>query len=168
MAAGVLDAGDDSIFLGDDKFRKFMESVEVITRGPQEPDLAVSPAEITDDDAAPDAAALPEPPVQPEELIEAEEDIMPGKPVAEPAQAVASTAGAGQSTSQELVQDGLRFLGRLAQTLSDREATEKLVESITEKDEKTGRTYVKLPVDDVDVVHQFFKALGGLMKGGRE
>jgi hypothetical protein len=72
-----------------------------------------------------------------------------------------------QQAPQDLVQGGLRFLGRLAQTLSDRKATEQLVESITEKDEKTGRTYVKLPVDDVDVVHQFFQALGGLLKGGR-
>lgn len=33
IAAGILDGGDNNIFLGEDKFKQFMKSVESVTSG---------------------------------------------------------------------------------------------------------------------------------------
>jgi hypothetical protein len=59
--------------------------------------------------------------------------------------------------------EGLSFLGRLSQTLSDERATQQLVDEIVEKDEKTGQSYLKIPVEDSEVVKNAAKLLGGLL-----
>jgi hypothetical protein len=66
---------------------------------------------------------------------------------------------------QDLLAGGLRFLSGLAQTLSSPEATERLVSSIVERDERTGRSYMKIPVDDQQTVVNVVNMLGQLFKG---
>lgn len=68
-------------------------------------------------------------------------------------------------TAEELVQNGVQFFTQLASTLSDRQATERLVNSILEKDEKTGQTFVRLPVESAQAVEGVLNLLGGLLKG---
>ena len=63
------------------------------------------------------------------------------------------------------MQMGMQFLSGLAQTLADPKATQDLVESITETDEETGETYVKIPVQGKDLVQNAFKALGAFFQG---
>lgn len=65
-----------------------------------------------------------------------------------------------------LVADGMSFLGRLAATLADEQATNRLVSEITERDEKTGQTYLKIPVEGEAVVSGVLKLLGGLLGKG--
>ena len=64
-----------------------------------------------------------------------------------------------------LLAGGLRFLSGLAQTLSSPEATERLVSSTVERDEKTGRSYMKIPVDDQQTVVNVMNMFGQLLKG---
>lgn len=168
MAAGVLDDGEDSIFLGDSKFRKFMESVEVITRdvAPQSVD-EVEPSIQSDNEPEefrPDAAApVAEPvPVFAETQAEPNEDTEEAVPQSPPAPA--SPARVQEGTPQALVQNGIQFFSQLAQTLSNPEATERLVKTIVQKDEKTGQTYVKLPVENEAMVQGVLNLLGGLFK----
>lgn len=68
--------------------------------------------------------------------------------------------------AQNLVADGLSFLGRLAETLKDEQATDQLVSEITERDEATGKTYLKIPVEGEAVVAGVLKMLGGLLGKG--
>jgi hypothetical protein len=159
MAAGVLDDGEDTIFMGDSKFRKFMESVEVITRdtggAPVLTPVDITAGEEPDEDLyRPDVAAAPEPPAVPDEP---EEDFETEQPAQRP------SAPAG--TPEALVHQGVQFFGQLARTLSDPDATTRLVKSIVEKDEKTGQTYVKLPVENEEMVAGVLNLLGGLLKG---
>lgn len=162
MAAGVLDDGEDTIFMGDSKFKQFMASVETITRGTTIGEMSsVEPDEIeqpniapSDEEAlAPDFAAEPEPlPRKHTETYEPEEQSTlpaPSSPRAEPA---------------ALIQNGMQFLGQLAQTLSDPQATKRLVDTIVQKDEKTGQTFVKLPVENEQAVEGMLNLLGGLLK----
>jgi len=53
-------------------------------------------------------------------------------------------------------------LGKLAQTLSSPEATQQLVSSIVQKDEKDGKTYLKIPVENEKVIENALTLLGGL------
>ena len=172
MAAGVLDAGDDCIFLGDDKFRKFMESVEMITKDAT-PASGADGNNLADEVMLqPDESAAPEPLLVPEE----EEISFPHDAPSEQGQEILSRQPSSGTAStsdnraqrelhpQSLVQDGIRFFTQLAGTLSDRDATNRLVAQIVEKDEKTGQTYVKLPVESEAVVKDVFKLLGNLFQ----
>ncbi len=174
MAAGVLDDGDDTIFMGDSKFKQFMASVETITRDTVSSMASVSPDELeapapatkrSDDDFLPDTAAAPEPErgtIAPSPEIATDLDTPDEMQEQQPAQN-RGTQHDGHSP-EVLVQNGLQFFTQLAKTLSDPQATEKLVKSIVHKDEKTGQTYVKLPVENEQAVAGLFNLLGGLLK----
>lgn len=163
MAEGVLDGGEDTIFLGDDKFKQFMNSVENLTEVPLEEDLPVDQPEEHES----------------EEIVAAVvdvEDFMLNQPttiptflgdddIKEPERQLVS-ADATQSTTppaaQELIQNGLNFFVQLAQTLKSPEATKQLVSSITQKDEN-GKTYLKIPVENEEVIQNAVQALGALL-----
>jgi superfamily II DNA or RNA helicase len=68
-------------------------------------------------------------------------------------------------TPGELIQTGVSFFSGLAQTLSSPEKTRELVQSIVAKDEQTGQTYLKIPVENAAVVENAVKLLGGLLAG---
>ena len=59
---------------------------------------------------------------------------------------------------------GMNFLSGLAQTLSDPKATQELVNNITETDEQTGQSYLKIPVQGKDLVENAFKVLGAFFQ----
>ncbi|MEL7159932.1 MAG: helicase-related protein, partial [Bacteroidota bacterium] len=64
-----------------------------------------------------------------------------------------------------LVARGIGFLDGLTKTLSDPEATQALVEEITEQDAE-GNTFLKIPVENQASVANALKLLGGLFGGG--
>ena len=63
---------------------------------------------------------------------------------------------------KELVSQGIAFLSGLAETLQSPEATAQLVDSITEKDESTGQTVIKIPVADKSTVSNLLSLVGKL------
>ena len=70
----------------------------------------------------------------------------------------------GENKESELMVNGLKFFSQLAQTLGDKEATARLVSSITEHDKKTGKTYLKVPVENEKTVEDAIMMLGTLFK----
>jgi SNF2 family DNA or RNA helicase len=166
MAAGVLDDGEDAIFMGDSKFKKFMASVEVITRDTLSV-AAAPPTEETEEKAAPrqapaDFDVLPEPSLEP--LHEPQETPAALPDDLDIPDETPSKTGTPQPAAEALVQNGVQFFSQLARTLSDPQATERLVKTIVQKDEKTGQTYLKLPVENEQAVSGVLQLLGGLLK----
>ena len=165
LADAVLDAMEDSVFMSDRKFRDFMENLEKVAT-PAEPSEV--PAEVGSDtdlevpQGAPAAAAPEEEAPVPSEDWR-EEETAPQKESAPQPKGEPLAATPGGNGSRELISQGMNFLGRLAQTLADEQATRQLVEEITEKDEATGKTYLKIPVESEDVVKNAVKLLGGLL-----
>jgi len=190
LAQGILDNGEDAIFMDTDKFTKFMETVEAVTGASDIPDEAVVSADevmesvemgvlplvfedtesegdeidnsdkvdkgVKDDDGGED------------DYFEGDDDIVPIETITSSHHEVAPSpvaASPAQPEPQDLLAGGLRFLSGLAQTLSSPEATERLVSSIVERDEKTGRSYMKIPVDDQQTVVNVMNMLGQLFKG---
>jgi superfamily II DNA/RNA helicase len=181
MAQGVLDPdGDDTIFMSESKFKKFMENVESLTgEGWQAPPSeAAEPAPMYGADE--DFEQTPEAPVS-ESAAEAAPDFeadrsdtvreeagtapSPGKPARQGGGGKTGSAGSTPATPQELIQTGMSFFAGLAQTLSSPEKTQELVQSITATDEDTGQTYLKIPVENAAVVENAVKLLGGLLAG---
>lgn len=175
MAQGVLDPdGDDTIFMSESKFKKFMENVESLTgEGWQAPLAeAAEPAplpgveeEFEQAPAMEDAAPAATPPDFEEAQEEAGAASAPGKPARPAGGTKAGSAGSAPATPQELIQTGMAFFAGLAQTLSSPEKTQELVQSIVATDEDTGQTYLKIPVENAAVVENAVKLLGGLLAG---
>jgi len=68
-----------------------------------------------------------------------------------------------KENSNEVIESGLLFFTKLAQTLSNKEATESLIKSITEKDEK-GKTYMKIPVESEESIKTVVTMFGALVQ----
>jgi len=155
LAEGVLDSGEDSIFMEDGKFKKFMNSVgEMVDATNSEGRQTVQVVEEKETET-PELEKQPdlfsEIPVEPEannafEEIETVENPSDNQP------------------EENLLTQGLKFLGRLSETLADKEATQKLVASVTEKDEQTGQTYLKVPVESEKIIENAVLLLGSLLK----
>ncbi len=169
MAQGVLDPdGDDTIFMSESKFKKFMENVESLTGdGWQSPPTETpDPATL---DGAEDLNPAPEKPLP----APAERAAPPPSATAKPAPDRATQSpsapnrlpAATPNTPQELIESGVSFFSGLTQTLSSPEKTQALVQSILEKDEETGQTYLKIPVENAAVVENAVKLLSGLLAG---
>lgn len=153
VAAGILDNGEDSIFAGDDKFKKFMQSVESMTQNEQETEAiefdSTEKEEISESLVQEDGTILLDQPI---------EDLFEETINQQPPAITQSTPHIPQP--QELIQNGMNFLSQLMTTLNNPEATKNLTKSITEKDETTGQVYLKIPIQNTDIVENALSFLG--------
>ncbi|MGH1437349.1 MAG: DEAD/DEAH box helicase [Lewinella sp.] len=172
LAQAVLEATEKDVFMDKNRFEEFMERLQVVTTT----DVG-EPA--TDDNSSIHEENLERPsPAQEdtldpaetlvEEWWEADEDktsvsSVPVTNSQEGTRQPSASATANAGGPQQLVNDGISFLSRLTQTLSNPAATEQLVNSLVKKDEKTGETYLKIPVENADIVQNGLKLLSGLL-----
>lgn len=173
MFEGVLDGGEDSVFVSDDKFKKFMEDLSCVMDDTPEPPVVEyvdseteeQTADTTDHEEAKATQGNPEDMAgQPSSNVESQtsnddsgNDVQPTPPLDR--HAVNPTPG----NPRQLISQGVSFLSGLAKTLKSEEATRQLVDNIVEVDEKTGEVNVKIPVESKETVMQLFSLLGKLM-----
>lgn len=142
---GILDNGEDTIFLEDSKFDKIMESiketVEVVGAANADTPFVAEESEEKIDEAT----ALQG---DGDATNEAQQE-MPG-------------SGLPEENPDVLVQQGVSFLSGLARTLASPEATRKLVDSLVEEDKETGRTTLRIQVPDKESVVGVLSMLGKL------
>lgn len=155
IAAGILDNGEDSIFLGDDRFKQFMQSVESITQE--------IPLENTSFDTEERKEIAPA-------AIGKNSPAIPSIPEDEPAQQTSlpepvQQNGTTGASSTSLIKNGMSFFTQLINTLHDPQAVKQLAETITEKDSQTGQTWIKLPVENEKIVEKTLQLLADLLNG---
>ena len=187
LAQGILDQGEDVIFMDTDKFTKFMETVEAVTVSDDlQGEAIVSDEEVMEpvEMGSQTTYSIEDEELETDNLFEVSEeeedtedddghiagddDIVPVETITTDRETFSLPVAASSSTHpepQDLLSGGLRFLSGLAQTLSSPEATQRLVSSIVERDEKTGRSYMKIPVDDQQTVVNVMNMFGQLFKG---
>jgi hypothetical protein len=168
LFAGVLDGGDKDVFLGGSKLNRFMETVERMTTAiPEVPAEDVSgaptvPEPAVNDRPAAEVGPRPRPTVAP--------------PVETPAPAPA-VAAADPWTG--LLQAGMALLQQFAAASGAGQAAKPAAASVgvparpaasplVARDERTGETYLKLPVPSPEVVEQALKTVGALLEGLRK
>jgi hypothetical protein len=179
MFEGVLDNGEDTIFLGNEtKFTAMMDTLgEVLDEEKQQTTVVPVDAETTY--AAP--SSVPSMPVASSDMDSADEP----EPVKDdsansventtkdiPAQqdhVDEETASSSPSVSsvhsnscrpQELVAQGISFLSGLAQTLQSPEATQQLVDTLVETNAETGESHLRIPVPDKQTVQTLLNFVG--------
>lgn len=156
LAEGILDAGEDAIFLEESKFKKFMSSMDdmLATDKEEEQKPVVEPVE--------EDVRQPEKEQEKERQLELFDDE---KTEPEADKAFEEEPVAQVPEEENILAQGLKFLGKLSETLSDTESTRKLVASVTEKDKKTGKTYLKVPVEDEKMIENAVTLIGKVLQG---
>jgi SNF2 family DNA or RNA helicase len=143
LAEGILDGGEDAIFMGESKFNKFMETIDDMVQVDEKTELEtvdgfenVQFNEINDDkiiagktDKEPITKTKSELEQEPEADTVFEEETITQRETVEPEENILTT--------------GIKLLGRLSETLADKEATKKMVESVIEKDKETGKNLLE-------------------------
>lgn len=162
LAEGILDQGDNTIFMEDSKFKVLMNSVEEMIVSVDE----TQPTQINHHDEY-SVEEQEQEQVQEQVQQQVQQQDNPLIPSflgdddeilhEEASEKVTPEAG----TPNDLIQTGLSFLGKLAQTLSSTEATQQLVSSIVQKDEKDGKTYLKIPIENEKVIENALALLAG-------
>lgn len=188
MFEGVLDGGDDMVFINQDKFKKFMEDIDAVIRETPEPvpivdyvdeeeedNFRVEDADVAEendsDEKSDTSIAEPENtlPAQNNQADTAgKEDIAPTEDVTGVKDDTESSESSGHNqtsptqiprNSQQLISEGMSFLSGLAETLKSPEATKQLIDNIVEVDATTGQTNLKIPVANKETVANVFQLL---------
>ena len=147
MFEGVLDNGEDTIFLGNEtKFTAMMDTLGEAL------DDEKTEGKVTVQTSTDDVSDEPEP-VQEEESVQ-EEPVKENDSVKEKPES--------PNPPKELVAQGISFLSGLAATLKSPEATAQLVETLVETDAKTGKTSLRIPVPDKQTVRNLLDIVGKL------
>ena len=164
LAQGILDGGESAIFLSDSKFNAFMKDVEQMTVQEDEQSAIMVVSDEEDNMEAKELAKK-----------EAIKPIIPGDDDFEPSDSQSSSmSDESQPKTQketltddasELLTKGFSLLRGLAKTLSTKEGAEQLARTLVEKDEKTGKTHLKIPVESEETVSNVLNILGNLFKG---
>ncbi len=159
LSEGILDQGENTIFMGDSKFKILMNSVEemVGTKSSVESQSFNDEADETehpivqnwDKDSVEEPAQQQDIPSEPSFI--GDDDETEHEELNEKAEA-SEKSHAEAGTPADLIQTGLSFLGKLTQTLSSPEAIKQLVSTVVQKDEKDGKTYLKIPVENEKVI----------------
>ena len=153
MFEGVLDNGEDTIYVGDKTgFNQMLDNLcDMVGNDAKEPTPPITHVEEPVENAHDsDNNEIP-PELCDEELID---DIAPSE----------VTASASRIPARELadpndiVRQGVSFFSSLAQTLSSPEATSQLVDSLVETDKQTGKTTLRIPVPNKETVQNILGA----------
>ena len=188
MFEGVLDGGEDSVFVEQNKFAKMMEAVSEMV----DESSAKQSTEGTEDDATISIEEEEEKKVTPKKDEEIEQKTeqetnrnfdnefledseiqdnssetsatpnAPAETSEQPSTVASSTMAKKERKPQDLVAQGVSFLSGLAETLKSPEETQRLVDSIVEKDETTGETSIKIPVESKETVANLLGLIGKL------
>ena len=153
MFEGVLDNGEDTIFLGNEsKFTAMMDTLgEALDDEKTEEKVTV---QTSTDDVSDEPEPVKEPePLQEEESVQ-EEPVKENDPVKEKPES--------PNPPKELGAQGISFLSGLAATLKSPEATAQLVETLVETDTETGKTSLRIPVPDKQTVRNLLDIVGNL------
>jgi superfamily II DNA or RNA helicase len=171
LFSGVLDGGAKDVFLGR-KLDKFMEQVEAATGAIPETMIEDAEEAVT---APPDERAGPEPgrkrPARGSEretALEAEAAAVAEEPAPAPA-VVDPWAGFFQAGLALLAQLGSNAgNGAAAPGTKDGAPAGGLAANLVQRDERTGETFLKLPVPSPEIVEQVLQGVAGLLERFRK
>lgn len=163
MFTGVLDGGKDEVFMGGSKLKKFMETVEKATASAN--------------GHTPPSTSAPEP-TGPNGKAPAPAEE---KPAPKPSQAKTKPDSPSQDAWTDVLSAGVQLLEKFTQAIGESSPTSPpkdpkhqstdqppagltLPSNLIARDEKTGQSYVKLPMPEPEVIQKIVDVLGVLTK----
>ena len=166
LFAGVLDGGQSEVFLGGSRLTKFMESVNAVTGTAAAPDGESKLAAESQPESAPPPPLALNPASASDALPGAVESAVPQRLDAVTAGNPVPVAPAPNPWAP-LLNVGLQLVEALAAAGSRGNGKEPLAAASpwVETDAQTGRSYLKLPMPEPQIVQQFSNALSLLIAG---
>jgi SNF2 family DNA or RNA helicase len=152
---GVLDDGEDNVFMGESQFNRFMHAVESIIEEP-----VIAPMD-TEPEHVPEPELVIDEPESPFEEVLADEPI---KEAPASTQADTEKVQVQHQQTQDLFNSGIDFLQKLGSAISGLSAGNSQVSGFIEKDEKTGKTNLKIPMPDEEILGKAINAFSLLLQ----
>jgi hypothetical protein len=167
LFSGALDDdGADTVMVGESQLESFMKSVEEVTDPLTPPDFS-SAIRQQEEEAQDEAAAVAE--EEREAAAVAEEVAVSPEP------SVMRSAGAQPDALSSLIAGGARFLTSLSEALAQPETGKpsspeemgqrvaKALGAVVGRDETTGKSCLKIPLPEPDVLQGLFSGLGQVL-----
>lgn len=192
LAAGILDGGEDAVFIDNNKFGKIVDMVEGVLSEDEDDSISAEtpPEDVKPEDATPKDATPKETSAkntQPKDTTK--EETKPKESAKESGNAEASdksesntkpgagdnkpsgmSSGKSQDAPQtreevrEFVAGGMSFLGTLANMLKQPEGAKNLADALVKEDPVTGKASLNIPVPDKDTIVNLFSSIATLLK----
>ena len=158
---GVLDGGDDQVLMSESKFSKLMKTVEDLN----EVEIDEYLAEDKEDKEKEISSAEKHEEKQKQDTDkDKEKEITPQSP--EKTKAGQATGGEQMKPEiAELFTAGATFLNQLGNTFGKIQSGEISVNDFMEKDEKSGKTTIKIPVQNEETVMNTINAIANIFSG---
>jgi SNF2 family DNA or RNA helicase len=156
LSEGILDNGESNIFIGDSKFNAFMQTVEELVTDERAVATTSPASDVAEETTEP--AAAEEQQTEPETFYN-DDDV---KQTVE--EITINEKSSMEEARSNLLSTTSSFISQLTNILSDASATENLVQSLTHKDERSGQTYLQIPVENENVIKNAITLLAGLFK----
>ncbi|MBI1836951.1 MAG: DEAD/DEAH box helicase [Flavobacteriia bacterium] len=169
MASGVLDNGESAIFLQESKFNTLMKEVSDLTAADNCFQYTKEETEVKDFETAKESVNQTTSSDENREEVKTtahtdtfQREIIEEKDTftVEPQQTTNQVSSKNESA--DLVEIGTNFFGKLMETLNSQEKTKQLVQILVQTDEKTGETFLKIPVKNQEVIENGLKIFGKL------
>ena len=141
LFSGVLDGGEDRIVLDDKKFGKLMQTVDELTTKPEEKPIRTF-VDIYD---------------EAELETDSNNETLKEKGEKEPI----PNSRASSTQMDELIKTGLGFMEKLGTAFASMQNGDIKISDFVEKDEKTGQTNIKIPIESEDTITDTFTAIAG-------
>lgn len=160
LAEGILDQGDNTIFMEESRFKVLMNTVEdIITNEPS----STAPVYEEDEEILANGLSFADSEIQIPKTFQQELPFETSLFGDDDIKTESTHAGDPKDdSSEELIKLGVTFFSKLADTLSDPEAKQKLLSNIVYKD-NAGQSYLKIPVENEKVVENVLNLFVGLM-----
>lgn len=193
LAAGILDGGQDAVFIDNDKFGKIVDIVEqTLSEEDDATDIEAEEVSASDDkgnrpdekaqnhgtsvtadekqdsvkqDSTDngDASKRPTESVRPQYPELPENTDSPKKPE-ETASGNSTRAPKGKDEVRDLVSGGLNFLSGLANVLKEPDGAKTLADALVSEDPATGKASLNIPVPDKESIVNLFASIASLLK----
>ncbi|MEX2336533.1 MAG: DEAD/DEAH box helicase [Fulvivirga sp.] len=164
LAEGILDQGEDAIFMGDSKFKTFMKSVGEMVDNTEEAETSSAKSVADKEDMQEENRMAEAERADAKEKKESKQLSFFGDDDVATKTGTSDKKETAETPANELLSAGMDFFGKLATTLADKKATDEFVSSIMEKDKSTGKSYVKIPVADEKTVENAVNLISGFLK----
>ena len=161
MAMGVLDNGEDTVFLGESKFAQLMKDVQTLTESGHEKPMALSEETKKEKEDAARTFGVTE-----NKTDDEQRNLFDTKP--ETTVRVTANKKIEKNTPthvHELLESSAGFLEKLFATLADKEKTEELVNTLVKQDESTGQSYLQIPLQNKESLAKGLAVLSQLFGG---
>lgn len=188
LAAGILDGGEDAVFIDNNKFGKIVDMVEGVL-SEEEDDAMSEDASIVDakhEDAKREVTSKEEKgeigsETETETTVKTDDenethrhtDGVTSEETAskqEDAKSSGTSSGKTQNAPQtkdevrEFVAGGMSFLGTLANMLKQPEGAKNLADALVKEDPDTGKATLNIPVPDKSTIVNLFSSIATLLK----